>query len=181
MRFYISLFLKINFQKSGANLRVCHESPQRFATFSKISFENLYRLVFLTLLLLAGCSRRAPTALDLPVYFTCDTHGRIEPCGCFTGQYGGLTRLKTVLDAEATSGALRLDIGNSAAGAEDYDFVEYHYLLASAFAAPHYDAINIGAREAQFTRGPTPRTQKKFRHSHSLRQPHRQNHRRANV
>ncbi len=150
MRFYISLFLKRNFRKGGANLRVCHESRQGFATFSKISFEKLYRSVFLTLLLLAGCSRRAPTTLDLPVYFTCDTHGRIEPCGCFTGQYGGLTRLKTVLDAEATSGALRLDIGNSAAGTEDYDFVEYRYML-QAFAALHYDAINIGAREAQFT------------------------------
>src|SRR6185312_16579197 len=107
-------------------------------------------LLFLSLALLAGCSRRAPTALDLPIYFTCDTHGRLEPCGCFTGQYGGLTRLKTVLDAEAAPGGLRLDIGNSAAGAEDYDFVEYRYML-QAFAALHYDAINIGACEAQFT------------------------------
>ena len=108
------------------------------------------KIFFIALLLLSGCSHRAPTALDLPIYFTCDTHGRIEPCGCFTGQYGGLTRLKTVLDAEAPPGALRLDIGNSAAGAEDYDFIEYRYML-QAFAALHYDAINIGAREAQFS------------------------------
>lgn len=108
------------------------------------------KIFFIALLLLSGCRHRAPTALDLPIYFTCDTHGRIEPCGCFTGQYGGLTRLKTVLDAEALPGALRLDIGNSAAGAEDYDFVEYRYML-QAFAALHYDAINIGAREAQFS------------------------------
>src|SRR6185312_2787300 len=108
------------------------------------------RISFLALALLFGCSRRAPTALDLSIYFTCDTHGRLEPCGCFTGQYGGLTRLKTVLDAEATPSTLRLDIGNSAAGAEDYDFVEYRYML-QAFTALHYDAINIGALEAQFT------------------------------
>src|SRR5215467_9533699 len=108
------------------------------------------KILFAAILLLSGCSRPAPSALDLPIYFTCDTHGRIEPCGCFTGQYGGLTRLKTVLDAEAGPGALRLDIGNSAAGAEDYDFVEYRYML-QAFSALHYDALNIGAREAQFT------------------------------
>jgi len=34
------LFLKKNFRKGGANLRVCHESPQGFATFWEISFEK---------------------------------------------------------------------------------------------------------------------------------------------
>src|SRR6185437_11543658 len=107
--------------------------------------------LLLILALLAGCSRpAAPSAVDLPIYFTCDTHGRIEPCGCFTGQYGGLTRLKTVLEAEATPSALRLDVGNSAAGPEDYDFIEYRYVL-QAFAALHYDAINMGALESQFS------------------------------
>src|SRR6185312_5157892 len=100
-----------------------------------VSFQALSLLFLLTLL--GGCSHRAPTAVDLPIYFTCDTHGRIEPCGCFTGQYGGLTRLKTVLDAEAAPSALRLDVGNSAAGPEDYDFIEYRYVL-QAFAALHY-------------------------------------------
>ncbi len=33
-------FLKRNFRKGGANLRVCLESPQGFATFSEISFEK---------------------------------------------------------------------------------------------------------------------------------------------
>ena len=57
------------------------------------------------LLLAAGCGPAPPPSLDLPVYFTCDTRGRLEPCGCFAGQFGGLTRLKTVLDAEAPAGA----------------------------------------------------------------------------
>jgi hypothetical protein len=86
--------------------------------------------------------------LDLPIYFTCDTRGRLEPCGCFTGQYGGLTRLKTVLDAEAPSSALRLDIGDAIGGHEDYDLIQYRYLLR-AYAAMKYDALNIGHREAQ--------------------------------
>jgi len=150
MRCFIKLFLKRNFRKGGESLRGFVANPQVCPTFSKMSFEKQYAFLFVVLALLAGCSRRPSTALDLPIYFTCDTHGRLEPCGCFDGQYGGLTRLKTVLDAEATPGALRLDIGNSASGTEDYDFVEYRYML-QAFAALHYDAINIGAREAQFT------------------------------
>ncbi len=102
------------------------------------------------MMLAAGCGKTPPPPLDLPVYFTCDTRGRLEPCGCFTGQFGGLTRLKTVLDAEAPAGALRVDVGDAIGGHEDYDLIEYRYVLR-AFAAMKYDALNIGGREAQFT------------------------------
>jgi len=102
-------------------------------------------------LLLCGCGGRSGSGtVDLPIYFTCDTRGRLEPCGCFTGQYGGLTRLKTVLDAEAPPGALRVDIGDAIGGHEDYDLIQYRYLL-EAFGAMKYDALNIGCREAQLT------------------------------
>jgi 2',3'-cyclic-nucleotide 2'-phosphodiesterase (5'-nucleotidase family) len=103
------------------------------------------------LFLAAGCGRTSPgPPLELPIYFTCDTRGRLEPCGCFTGQYGGLTRLKTVLDAEAPADALRVDVGDAIGGHEDYDLIEYRYVLR-AFAAMNYDALNIGGCEAQFT------------------------------
>jgi len=102
-------------------------------------------------LLLCGCGGHPHSrALDLPIYFTCDTDGRLEPCGCFTGQYGGLTRLKTVLDDEAPPGALRVDIVDAIGGHEDYDLIQYHYLL-QAFAAMKFDALNIGRREAQLS------------------------------
>ena len=103
----------------------------------------------LALVLLAGCGDAGPQApIGLPVYFTCDTQGRLEPCGCFKGQFGGLTRLKTVLDAEAPAHALRVDVGDSIGGAEDYDLVQYKYML-QAFAAMKYDAVNAGHREAR--------------------------------
>jgi hypothetical protein len=105
-------------------------------------------LLLLALMFAAGCGRSRPTpALDLPVYFTCDTRGRLEPCGCFIGQFGGLTRLKTVLDAEAPTNALRLDVGDAIGGKEDYDLLQYQYMLR-AFAVMQYDALNIGRREA---------------------------------
>jgi hypothetical protein len=106
--------------------------------------------VFMLLLLAGGCRKSPPLALELPVYFTCDTQGRLEPCGCFAGQFGGLTRLKTVLDAEAPTNALRVDVGDAIGGHQDYDLMEYRYVLR-AFAAMNYDALNIGGREVQFT------------------------------
>jgi hypothetical protein len=100
---------------------------------------------------LSGCGRRPPhSSCDLSIYFTCDTHGRLEPCGCFTGQYGGLTRLKTVLDAEGPARSLRVDVGDAISGCEDFDVVGYRFMLR-AFAALEYDALNIGQREAQLS------------------------------
>jgi len=108
-------------------------------------------LLLFSVLFISGCGKSSrPSTLDLPVYFTCDTEGRLEPCGCFAGQFGGLTRLKTVLDAEASAGALRVDVGDAVGGHEDYDLIEYRYVLR-AFAAMKYDALNVGQREAQFT------------------------------
>ena len=110
-----------------------------------------FPLAALLVLLAAGCGQPPPApALDLPIYFTCDTRGRLEPCGCFAGQFGGLTRLKTVLDTEAPAGALRVDAGDAIGGHEDYDLIEYRQVLR-AFAAMNYDALNIGGREAQFS------------------------------
>ncbi len=106
--------------------------------------------VALLVLLAAGCGPAPVPPLDLPIYFTCDTRGRLEPCGCFAGQFGGLTRLKTLLDAEAPAGALRVDVGDAVGGHEDYDVMEYRYVLR-AFAAMKYDALNLGGREARFS------------------------------
>lgn len=108
-------------------------------------------LLLAGMLLLAGCGPREVRApVEVPIYFTCDTRGRLEPCGCFEGQFGGLTRLKTVLDAAPEAQTLRLDVGDALAGSEDFDLIEYRY-MQRAFAAMHYDALNLGHREAQLS------------------------------
>src|SRR5277367_4458914 len=110
-----------------------------------------FGLILFSVMFLGACGPAAkPPVLDLPIYFTCDTNARLEPCGCFTGQYGGLSRLKTVLDQEAPEGALRVDVGDAIGGHEDYDLIEYQYVL-NAFAAMKYDALNIGEREAHLS------------------------------
>lgn len=121
----------------------------------KFKHRELSRAVLLLLGIIScgGCGpKKARSPIELPIYFTCDTRGRLEPCGCFEGQFGGLTRLKTVLDADAPTNALRVDVGDAIAGREDYDLIEYRYLLR-AFAAMKYDALNIGHREARLSAG----------------------------
>ncbi|EEF63269.1 multiheme c-type cytochrome [Pedosphaera parvula] len=91
-----------------------------------------------------------PVPVDLTVLFTADTRGRLVPCGCFTGQYGGLTRLKTVLDNEPVPNGIRVDVGNAIRGKEDYNLIEYKYML-KAYASMNYDVVNLGEREAQLS------------------------------
>lgn len=105
----------------------------------------------LCLFAMAGCGQKTGPPAKLSIEFTCDVDGRLEPCGCFTGQFGGLTRLKTVLDSEPDNGqTLRVDVGNAIAGHEDFQRIEYNYILR-AFAAMKFEVLNIGAREAQLS------------------------------
>ena len=91
---------------------------------------------------------KADSGERLTIHFTCDTSGRLEPCGCFTGQHGGLTRLRTWLEARDEPGpVLKLDVGGAIAGSEDYDIIQYKY-LARAYATMGFSALNMGAREA---------------------------------
>lgn len=87
-------------------------------------------------------------ATPLAIYFTCDTHGRLEPCGCFSGQLGGLTRTDTWLDHHRTPDSLLLDVGGSLGGIEDYHIIQYRYIL-QAYAKMGYQALNLGAAEAR--------------------------------
>ena len=86
-------------------------------------------------------------AFPLSVAFSCDIRGRLVPCGCFTGQLGGLTRIGSVLDGEVREDALKLDVGDALAGSEDYQRIEHRYVLA-ALAKLGYAAVNLGHREA---------------------------------
>jgi hypothetical protein len=97
---------------------------------------------------LSGChpAQRAP--LDLAIQFTCDTHGRLVPCGCFTGQYGGLSRLRTALAPSDSGHNLRVDVGDAIAGTEDFHLIEYRQILR-AYGLMKFDALNLGQREAR--------------------------------
>ena len=107
--------------------------------------------VALALALFSACQKKpVPTNADLSIYVTCDTRGRLVPCGCFTGQYGGLTRLKTVFDADSSTNNLRVDVGDVIAGREDFEFIQYKYLLR-AYGQMGFDALNVGHREAQLS------------------------------
>ncbi len=89
----------------------------------------------------------APQPQPLTVLFTCDVRGRLVPCGCFTGQLGGLTRIATLFGKDEAPDELRVDVGDAIAGGADYERIEYRY-IQEAFAKMRYAALNVGWREA---------------------------------
>ncbi|MDB6149183.1 MAG: cytochrome [Chthoniobacter sp.] len=94
--------------------------------------------------------RTAAAARDLTVLFTCDVRGRLVPCGCFTGQLGGLTRVATLIGKGPQPGTLKVDIGDAIEGTDDFHQIEYRY-IQQAFAAMGYEALNVGHAEARLS------------------------------
>ena len=116
---------------------------------SRISSTFLVLLV--ACLFLPACKKSGSASTDhLTLVYTAQTHGRLTPCGCFTGQYGGLTRLKTALAAPALHGAIGLDLGDAIEGAEDFHLLKYRQVVR-AYALMHYAALNVGHREASLS------------------------------
>ena len=94
--------------------------------------------------------KHAPApAQPLTILLTCDVHGRLVPCGCFSGQLGGLTRIASLF-GPAEADQIRVDAGDALAGSADYERIQYRY-IQQAFAALSYDALNVGHREAQLS------------------------------
>jgi hypothetical protein len=99
---------------------------------------------------LTACGGKPKPAADshLTIHLTCDTSGRLEPCGCFTGQHGGLTRLKSWLGERKPKGdVLKVDAGGALAGQADYDLLQYRF-LARAYQNMGFAALNMGGSEA---------------------------------
>ncbi len=104
-------------------------------------------LALLWLVLVAGCKRHADEPRGLDLVFTAQTHGRLTPCGCFSGQYGGVSRLKTALSTMALTNAVGLDAGDALEGTEDFHRMR-HRRLSEAFAGMGFAAMNVGHAEA---------------------------------
>lgn len=104
-------------------------------------------------LLGAGCSGSKPApdaaaqALDVTVFYTCDTRGNIHACDCTDGTAGGIARRMTYLDGHPAANRLLVDAGNVGAGVGARDVLDLDFILRG-YRAMGYDAINAGRGEA---------------------------------
>lgn len=100
---------------------------------------------------LSGCDKPTPPPpVELHLIFTSQTHGRLTPCGCFSGQFGGISRLKSALLPLASTNTIGLDVGDALEGTSDFHIVRHRH-LATAFSSLGYAALNAGRMEASLS------------------------------
>jgi hypothetical protein len=97
----------------------------------------------------SGASNASDDSDTVPLFFTSETHGRLTHCGCISGQFGGLARLRTAVERDV-SGALGADVGDAIEGPEDYHLLKYKQIV-QAYSEMGYVALNVGYREASLT------------------------------
>lgn len=95
----------------------------------------------------AADDTRAPAATaPFRVFATGDTRGYVEPCGCETGQVGGVPRRGTYLRATRRPGDLWIDLGNVTAGTGELRRLRREAVL-DAIRGLRYDALVPGRAE----------------------------------
>ncbi|TWT94411.1 multiheme c-type cytochrome [Stieleria varia] len=108
----------------------------------------------LVMLCAVGCERRSESmqsALKMPfsIFATCDTQGWIEPCGCASGQSGGLSRRATLIDQLAKDDErLLVSVGGAAFGDQPYDIEKFNAIVDGEVLMG-YEIHNLGVSEVQ--------------------------------
>ncbi len=96
---------------------------------------------------LVGCGGGPAKPVAIEVFFTSQTRGRLTHCGCFSGQFGGIARLRSALERLPPAHRFGVDVGDAIEGVEDYHLLKHRQVL-KAYAGLGYAALNAGAREA---------------------------------
>lgn len=107
--------------------------------------------VFALCAALSGCGTEPARPAATPpssfsIIYSCDTRGHIEPCGCASGQAGGISRRMTFLKEQVQGPHLLVDAGDVTAGPRNWEVFELAYIL-QGYTAMGYDAVNVGHRE----------------------------------
>lgn len=99
---------------------------------------------------LLGCNQRSAqdTVSDdqsIVLYCSGDTSGWITPCGCTSGQSGGMSRRASIIDSEPGK-PIYVDVGGAPAGVTEYH-IEKFLAILSGEKALNVTAHNLGVAE----------------------------------
>lgn len=145
------VYLKGN--SASAEGFICQIKINRFEVGrSRVSiiFITIFLLIAILLLFIMrpdvfGLGSKYPPEI-FSIFYTCDTSGHIEPCGCASGMAGGISRRQTYLAEAIPDDFLLVDAGDVTAGHRPWEVLELEYIL-KGYDKMGYHAVNIGHRE----------------------------------
>lgn len=114
---------------------------------------GLSLLLALAAILLWRQPASSPVKEDVVLMVSGDTNGWITPCGCASGQRGGLPRRGTLVRRRGVEAAVvYVDVGGAPSGTSEYDRLKFEAILAGE-AIMGLAAHNLGGPEAALGAG----------------------------
>ena len=87
----------------------------------------------------------------LTVFLTGNELGALKPCGCSSGQLGGLDRRAAILDSVPREGRLIVDTGMLVESDSEQDLIKFNVMIR-AFDLLEYDLVNLTDRDTEILR-----------------------------
>ncbi|MHC4728699.1 MAG: hypothetical protein ACYS17_15880, partial [Planctomycetota bacterium] len=89
----------------------------------------------------AQCSQRAGES-TATIFLTGNVLGQLKPCGCASGQLGGLDRRGAILEEVPRDKRLVVDTGNFLGGETEQDIIKFGFII-QALNMLGYDIVNL--------------------------------------
>ena len=87
----------------------------------------------------------------LTVFLTGNELGALKPCGCSSGQLGGLDRRSAILNSVPREARLIVDTGSLVESGSEQDLIKFHVLI-QAFDLLDYDLVNLTDSDIEIVR-----------------------------
>ena len=107
--------------------------------------------------LCVGCLTREPENNTLPdedhltIFLSGNILGNLKPCGCTTGQLGGIERREAVFNKTEKNKRIIIDTGNLIAGQSEQDIIKFG-IMFQAMEILEYDLVNLNKSELAIAR-----------------------------
>jgi hypothetical protein len=99
-----------------------------------------------------GNGRQPPDIGTVTIFLTGNVLGELKPCGCASGQLGGLDRRGAILEEVPRDKRLVVDTGNFLSGETEQDIIKFGFIL-QALDMLAYDIVNLTEDDVAIARG----------------------------
>jgi len=98
-----------------------------------------------------GNRSRPPDVSTVTIFLTGNVLGELKPCGCASGQLGGLDRRAAILEEVAHDRRLIIDTGNFLGDETEQDIIKFGIVM-QALAMLGYDIVNLSENDIRIAR-----------------------------